>query len=94
MLALARGLMSSPSLLIVDEPSLGLAPRMRETLYDLLKKISAAGTSMLLIEEKTSHLQGLADYVYVMESGKIVLNGETADVLNNTDELMKALIGV
>ena len=94
MLALARGLMSSPSLLIVDEPSLGLAPRMRETLYDLLKKISVTGTSMLLIEEKTSHLQGLADYVYVMESGKIVLNGETADVLNNTDELMKALIGV
>ena len=94
MLALARGLMSSPSLLIVDEPSLGLAPRMRESLYELLKEISATGTSMLLIEEKTSHLQGLADYVYVMESGKIVLEGETADVLNNTNELMKALIGV
>ena len=93
MLALARGLMSSPSLLIVDEPSLGLAPRMRETLYDLLKEIAVTGTSMLLIEEKTSHLQGLADYVYVMESGKIVLKGKTADVLSDTDELMKALIG-
>ena len=94
MLALARGLMNTPDVLIVDEPSLGLAPRMRDSLYGILKEISSSGTSMLLIEEKTSQLEGFVDYVYVLESGQIVLEGDTDDILGDSEGLVKVLAGI
>ena len=93
MLALARGLMSAPKLLIVDEPSLGLAPILRDSVYDMLRKIVESGIAMLLVEEKASHLQGLANRIYVMESGKIIIEGSAEDVLNDPDLLLQAYVG-
>ena len=93
MLALARGLMSAPRLLIVDEPSLGLAPILRDSVYDMLRKIVESGIAMLLVEEKASHLHGLANRIYVMESGKIIIEGSADDVLNDPDLLLQAYVG-
>ena len=93
MLALARGLMSAPKLLIVDEPSLGLAPILRDSVYDMLRKIVESGIAMLLVEEKASHLHGVANRIYVMESGKIIIEGSADDVLNDPDLLLQAYIG-
>ena len=93
MLALARGLMSAPRLLIVDEPSLGLAPILRDSVYDMLGKIVESGIAMLLVEEKASHLHGLANRIYVMESGKIIIEGPADDVLNDPDLLLQAYVG-
>ena len=93
MLALARGLMSAPKLLIVDEPSLGLAPILRDSVYDMLRKIVESGIAMLLVEEKASHLHGVANRIYVMESGKIIIEGPADDVLNDPDLLLQAYVG-
>ncbi len=93
MLALARGLMSSPELLMVDEPSLGLAPILRDSVYEMLAKIVARGIAMLLVEEKASHLHGLADRIYVLESGRIVADGEAKEILEDRDALLQAYIG-
>lgn len=93
MLALARGLLISPSLLIVDEPSLGLAPIVRETVYKGLARIVESGIAMLLIEEKASHLHALADRICVMERGRIAVEGAAAELLADRDRLMQAYLG-
>ena len=93
MLALARGMMNSPEILIVDEPSLGLAPMARDTVYELLGSIVARGVAMLLVEEKSRYLRGLADRIYVLESGRIVADGPTDEILGDRAALLQAYLG-
>ena len=93
MLSIARGLMCSPKLLLIDEPSLGLAPKLKETVYEMLKGISSQGISILIVEEKIDFLRDFADKIYVLESGRIALSGESAEILNSKDELLSAYVG-
>lgn len=80
MLAMARGLMSDPRLLIIDEPSLGLAPVIVNELFDLLARLKQEGRTIVLVEQSTHMAIGVADQVYLMQSGKIVLAQAAADV--------------
>ena len=84
MLAIARGLMSSPRLLLVDEPSLGLAPKMVMAVFEALKELHARGVTLLLVEQNVNHTLQLADKAYVLEHGRIVLHGSSAELLVNT----------
>ena len=93
MLSIARGLMCSPKLLLIDEPSLGLAPKLKETVYEMLKGISSQGISILIVEEKIDYLRDFADKIFVLESGRIVLSGESHEILNSKDELLSAYVG-
>ena len=93
MLSIARGLMCSPKLLLIDAPSLGLAPKLKETVYEMLKGISSQGISILIVEEKIDYLRGFADKIFVLESGRIVLSGESHEILNSKDELLSAYVG-
>ncbi len=83
MLALGRGLMSSPRLLMVDEPSLGLAPRLVMTVFDALQALHAQGVTVLLVEQNVSLTLQLADKAFVLEHGHIVLHGPSAELLEN-----------
>lgn len=74
MLAMARGLMSDPSLLIIDEPSLGLAPVVVNELFEILTQLKEGGRSIILVEQNTHRAVGVADHVYLMQSGKVVLS--------------------
>lgn len=80
MLAIARGLMSNPRLLIVDEPSLGLAPVIVEELFGIMAGLKAEGRAIILVEQNTSRAVGIADHVYMMQSGKVVLSLPAAEV--------------
>ena len=85
MLAIGRALMTSPKLLILDEPSLGLAPRLVEQIRDIVVDINAQGTSVLLIEQNAMMALSVADYGYVMETGKVVMDGEAKKLLADDD---------
>ena len=93
MLSLARGLMCSPKLLIIDEPSLGLAPILKETVYEMLKDIAVQGISILIVEEKIDYLRDFANKIYVLESGRIALNGKSSEILNSKEALLSAYVG-
>ena len=80
MLAMGRGLMSDPQLLIIDEPSLGLAPVMVNELFDILGRLKAEGRTIILVEQNTHRAVGIADHVYLMQSGKVVLSQAARDV--------------
>jgi branched-chain amino acid transport system ATP-binding protein len=80
MLAMARGLMSEPRLLIVDEPSLGLAPVMVNELFEILGRLKQDGRTIILVEQNTHRAVGVADHVYLMQSGKVVLSQPAAEV--------------
>jgi branched-chain amino acid transport system ATP-binding protein len=83
MLAIGRGLMSKPKLLMLDEPSLGLAPRMVEQVFDIIKKIHERKISVLLVEQDVFQALDIAHQAYVLENGEIVLEGSAQEVLNN-----------
>lgn len=83
MLALARALVAQPRLLLLDEPSLGLAPVMVESIFRALAEIVARGTSILLVEQSTAVALKLADYAYVLRTGQLALEGPSADLLHN-----------
>jgi branched-chain amino acid transport system ATP-binding protein len=83
MLALGRGLMSDPRLLLVDEPSLGLAPLMVSTVFEALKKLHQQGVTLLLVEQNVNTTLHLADKAYVLERGNVVLQGPSAELLEN-----------
>jgi branched-chain amino acid transport system ATP-binding protein len=85
MLAIARAMLRKPKLLMLDEPSLGLAPIVARTVYDALKQISRAGTTILLVEQNARLALGIADYGYIMEAGRIVLEGASAQIQENED---------
>jgi len=80
MLAMARGLMSDPKLLIIDEPSLGLAPVMVNELFDILARLKGDGRTIVLVEQNTQRAVGVADHVYLMQSGKVVLSQAASEV--------------
>ncbi len=85
MLAIGRALMADPELLILDEPSLGLAPMLIEQIRDIIVDINKAGTSVLLIEQNAVMALSIAHYGYVMESGKVVMDGEPKKLLADED---------
>lgn len=92
MLAIARGLMMDPELLMLDEPSLGLAPIIVEEIFELLLRIKKIGTTILLIEQNASMALSIADRGYVLETGNIILEDEGKRLLNN-EEVIKAYLG-
>lgn len=85
MLAIGRGLMSSPKILLLDEPSLGLAPILVKTIFETLRQINASGVTILLVEQNARVALKLADRGYVMEVGKIVLHDSAEALLANSD---------
>jgi len=93
MLAISRALMSRPKLLMMDEPSLGLAPLLVMEVFDVIKKINGEGTTILLVEQNAMGALKTAHYGYVLETGRIVLEGPTDELLQN-EEVKKAYLGV
>jgi branched-chain amino acid transport system ATP-binding protein len=88
MLAMGRGLMSDPKLLIIDEPSLGLAPLVVNELFEILARLRDGSRSIILVEQNTKRAVGVADHVYLMQSGKVVLSQAAAEVdLAHLEEL-------
>lgn len=85
MLAIARALMSRPKLLMLDEPSLGLAPLVVETMFDIIQKLNREGVTILLVEQNVYQTLQICDYAYVLQSGQIKLEGSGANLLNNSD---------
>jgi len=85
MLAIGRALMARPRLLLLDEPSLGLAPKIVEHIRDVIVDVNTEGTSVLLVEQNAALALGIADYGYVLESGRVVLDGPAAKLLANDD---------
>ena len=83
MLAIARGLMAHPNLLLLDEPSMGLSPILVEQIFDTIRDINEQGTSILLVEQNAQMALSIADRGYVLETGKIVLEGVAQDLLQN-----------
>ena len=92
MLAIGRALMSRPKLIMMDEPSLGLAPIIVKELFGIIKKINEEGMTVLLIEQNANAALKIADIGYIMETGKITLTGSGKELLNN-DEIKKAYLG-
>ena len=92
MLAVARGLMSKPNILLMDEPSMGLAPIIVNQIYDLIRQIRDRGITVLLVEQNARKALGICDYAYVLENGKISLQGSGSDLLQS-DEVRKAYLG-
>lgn len=84
MLALARGIMSSARLLAIDEPSLGLAPNLVTQIFEKIKEINKAGINILLVEQNIAQVAELADFVYILEEGRIVFSGGQKDVFNDS----------
>jgi len=92
MLAIARGLMAEPEILLLDEPSLGLAPRIVHQVFSIVKQINEMGITVLLVEQNASQAMAISDYTYVLENGKIVYEGKSTDLRNN-EEIKKAYLG-
>jgi len=93
MLALGRALMSEPKLLMLDEPSLGLAPAIVETLYQTLARLHAEGLTLLLAEQSVPLALEIADYAYVLQTGRSVLDG-TADQLSGDQQVQRIYLGL
>jgi branched-chain amino acid transport system ATP-binding protein len=93
MLAMARALMARPRLLLLDEPSLGLAPQIVQTIFRIIREINAAGTTILLVEQNAHMALEVAHRAYVLEVGRIVMEGEARE-LARSDAVRKAYLGV
>ena len=92
MLAVARALMSRPKVIMMDEPSLGLAPLIVKGIFDIIREINRQGVTVLLIEQNANMALKTADYAYVLETGVISLSGKGSELLSN-DEVKKAYLG-
>ena len=92
MLAISRALMSKPKLMMLDEPSMGLAPILVDQIFSIIKELHAAGTTILLVEQNASKALEIADRAYVLETGTITLSG-TGKELSQSDEVRKAYLG-
>lgn len=92
MLAMGRALMSKPKLLMLDEPSMGLSPILVEQIFDIIKELHKAGTTILLVEQNAQMALSIADRAYVLENGKITLSG-TGKELMESEEIKKAYLG-
>ena len=92
MLAMGRALMSQPKLLLLDEPSMGLAPIFIQEIFDIIQDIQKQGTTVLLIEQNANKALAIADRGYVLETGKVVLSGTGKELLES-EEVRKAYLG-
>lgn len=92
MLAMGRALMSHPKIILMDEPSMGLSPIFVNEIFDIIKSVSAGGTTVLLVEQNAKKALSIANRAYVLETGKIVLSGDAKELLNN-DSIKKAYLG-
>ena len=92
MLAVARALMSRPHLLMMDEPSLGLAPLLVKEIFNIIREINQNGTTILLIEQNAKAALQIAHYAYVLETGSVVLEGRGKELLEN-EKVRKAYLG-
>lgn len=92
MLAMGRALMSQPKLLLLDEPSMGLAPILVQEIFSIIREINASGTTILLVEQNAHMALSVANKAYVLETGKIVLSGDAKE-LAASDEIKKAYLG-
>lgn len=92
MLAMGRALMSRPKLLLLDEPSMGLAPLLVKEIFNIIKEINAGGTTILLVEQNANMALSIADKAYVLETGRITLSG-TAQELASSEAVRKAYLG-
>ncbi|MGX9135138.1 ABC transporter ATP-binding protein [Rummeliibacillus sp. JY-2-4R] len=92
MLAIGRSLMGRPKILLLDEPSLGIAPILVREIFEIIKKINQDGTSILLVEQNANLALGFSDYAYVLENGHIALEGHSTELRNN-DEVRRLYLG-
>ena len=93
MLAIGRGLMGEPKLLILDEPSLGLSPLMVEEMFALIARLAASGLAIMLVEQNVVQSLELAGRAYIMENGFITLSGQASELKSNA-ELKRAYLGL
>lgn len=93
MLAIARGLMTSPKLILLDEPSMGLSPVLVEQIFDIIQDINRNGTNVILVEQNAQMALCIADRAYVLETGKIVLQGDAQEVMQNP-QVIEAYLAV
>lgn len=93
MLATARGLMSHPRILLMDEPSMGLAPVLVDQIFDVIKELNQKGTTILLVEQNALMALSIAHRAYVLQTGSIVLSGKASDVVND-ESVKKAYLGI
>lgn len=93
MLAIGRGLMATPKVLLMDEPSMGLAPVLVDSIFQTIKDLHSAGTTILLVEQNARMALQVADRGYVMQTGEIVLSG-TAEDLRTNEMVRKAYLGI
>ncbi|WP_404332947.1 ABC transporter ATP-binding protein [Mesobacillus maritimus] len=92
MLAIARAIMSRPKLLLLDEPSMGLAPLVVADIFKIIKEINQTGTTVLLVEQNARQALKVSDYGYVLETGKMIADGKSTDLLNDP-RIMEAYLG-
>ena len=92
MLGIGRGLMTKSDLIMIDEPSLGLAPLMIEHIYDVIRALKAEGRTLIVVEENVSRLTDLADELHLLDDGHVVWSGGGADLMSD-DVLMKTYLG-
>ena len=92
MLAMGRALMAKPKILLLDEPSMGLAPILVKEIFKIIEDIHVQGTTVLLVEQNARMALSIADRAYVLETGKIALSG-TGEELSNSEEIQKAYLG-
>lgn len=92
MLAMARAMMSKPKILLLDEPSMGLSPIYVKEIFDIIKSLHESGITILLVEQNAKAALSIADRAYVLETGKVVLEGDAKELLNN-DDVKKAYLG-
>lgn len=92
MLAMGRALMSHPRIILMDEPSMGLSPIFVNEIFNIIQEVRASGTTVLLVEQNAKKALSISDRAYVLETGKIVLEGDAEELLNN-DSIKKAYLG-
>lgn len=92
MLAMGRALMSHPKIILMDEPSMGLSPIFVNEIFNIVQEVSKSGTTVLLVEQNAKKALSISDRAYVLETGKIVLEGKASELLNN-DSIKKAYLG-
>ena len=92
MLAMGRAMMSRPSLLMLDEPSMGLAPILVDEIFDIVKELHEAGTTVLLVEQNAAKALSIADRAYVLETGRVSMAGDASDLAHD-DRVRKAYLG-
>ena len=93
MVAICRGLMSGPNILMLDEPSLGLAPIIVQQIFELISEVRRRGTTVLLVEQNVHKSLMISDYAWVMENGNVTINGTGKELMDNP-EVKKAYLGL